>query len=92
MKQMLLQYPKLRGFQSRYAKAATVAVGTLERLDAGASVDLAALKRAGLVARSARSAKLVGGGGALTKALTLSGITASSSARAVIEKAGGKLL
>lgn len=89
MKQMLLAFPKLRGFTSRYAKPKTV---TIERISkafkAGDRVDLKALKAKGLVTKSATGAKLVGTG-SLDVALTFVNVFASASAKEAVEKAGG---
>lgn len=90
MKQMILGFPKNRGFQSRFPEAATVPLSRLEIFGAGEKIDLNLLKKKGLIKRSDRRAKIVSGG-ELTKKLTLIGIQASASAKAAIEKAGGQL-
>ena len=90
MKQMILGFPKNRGFRSRFAEAATVPLSRLKVFGAGEKVDLDLLKKHGLVKRSDRRAKVVSGG-ELTKKLTLIGIQTSVSAKAAIEKAGGTL-
>lgn len=91
MKQMLLSFPKLRGFQSQYASAASVPLRALESLKDGSVVTLEVLHKAGLIHRSDRNAKIVGGG-ELTKKLTIKGVMMSAGARAAIEKAGGTCL
>jgi large subunit ribosomal protein L15 len=53
-------------------------------------IDLAALKRAGIVPAQAERAKVVLSG-ELKKAVTLKGIGATAGARAAIAAAGGKL-
>jgi large subunit ribosomal protein L15 len=53
-------------------------------------IDLAALKRAGLIAAQAERAKVVLSG-ELKRAVTLKGIAATKGARAAIAAAGGKL-
>ena len=88
MKQMLLAFPKLRGFTSQYASAATVSVGSLEQFKEGTIVTLEVLHDAGLIHRSDRKAKIVGGG-ELTKKLTVKGVMVTAGARAAIEKVGG---
>lgn len=91
MKQMLLQFPKLRGFRSRYPKDATVSLVELaKRFGAGEKIDLKQLKSKGLIEKTATSAKVLGAGD-VGKALTLSGVSASAAAKAAIEKAGGKV-
>lgn len=91
MKQMLLGFPKSRGFRSIYIKAETV---TLERLvkafQKSEIITLAALKKAGLVSKRALSAKIVGRG-ELKVALKLQKVGATKSAVQAIEKAGGKI-
>lgn len=91
MKQMLLAFPKLRGFQSRYTAAASVPLRALEKFKDGSVVTLETLHRAGLIHRSDRAAKIVSGG-ELTKKLTIKGVSASAGARAAIEKAGGSFV
>lgn len=89
LKQMLLQFPKLRGFKSRYPKRATVALANLAKaFNAGEKIDLAALKGKRLVRKTAGAAKIVGAED-IGKALMLTGIATSASAKAAIEKAGG---
>ncbi len=90
MKQMLLQFPKLRGFRSRYAKDATVTLVKLAKaFNAGEKITLAALKSKGLVSKNAETAKVVGVGEA--KSFTLTGVATSASVKTAIEKAGGKV-
>jgi large subunit ribosomal protein L15 len=61
----------------------------LARLPVG-EVDLLALKAAGLVPPSAKTAKVIKTG-ALDKAVNLSGVTATKGAKAAIEAAGGSV-
>jgi large subunit ribosomal protein L15 len=89
--QMPLQrrLPK-RGFLAvTIQKAAEVRSGDLARVE-GAAVDLASLKKAGLVPSSAERAKIILAGD-VSKAFQVSGIAASKGARAAIEKAGGSV-
>lgn len=90
MKQMLLAFPKSRGFQSRFVKAATVPVAKLAAFEDGSKVDLATLKAKGLVLRTALSAKVIGGG-ELKKKMHLKGIATTAGAKAQIEAAGGSV-
>lgn len=91
MKQMLLGFPKSRGFQSRFIKPEAVSLEALNQFDAGSTVDQRALKRANLISRAAVAAKIVGGG-ELKKALTIDGLGATATAKQAIEKAGGKFV
>ena len=87
--QMPLQrrLPKV-GFRSKIkATRAEVRLSELAKIDA-AVIDLDALKKAGVVAVFAESAKVVLSG-EVTKAVTLKGIGATKGARAAIEAAGG---
>jgi large subunit ribosomal protein L15 len=68
---------------------AEVRLSELNGIDA-AVIDLAALKKAGVVDVYAEKAKVVLSGD-LKKAVTLKGIAATKGAAAAIEKAGGKL-
>ncbi len=91
MKQMLLQFPKLRGFKSRYQKPENISLSALaSAFPSRATVNLQALKAKRLVSSRATRAKLIGGG-KLASALTLVGIAASASAKAAILKAGGTI-
>ncbi|MFO8043390.1 MAG: 50S ribosomal protein L15 [Alkalispirochaeta sp.] len=82
-----------RGFSNYPFKVEYLPVN-LDRLssafDAGATVDLAALKAAGLVSRNAVYVKILGRG-EIDKALTLTGLRVSAGAQAKIEAAGGSV-
>jgi large subunit ribosomal protein L15 len=89
--QMPLQrrLPKV-GFRSALKRArAEVRLHELNGIEEGV-IDLAALKRAGIVAAAAEQAKVVLSG-ELKKAVTLKGIKATKGALAAIAAAGGKL-
>ena len=89
--QMPLQrrLPK-RGFLAvTIEKAAEVRLGDLARVD-GDTVDLASLKKAGLVNDKAARAKIILAG-ELKRAVKVQGIPASKGAKAAIEKAGGSV-
>ena len=79
-----------RGFRSQMAK--TMAEIRLHELNLveGETVDLAALRSAGLINAGHSRAKVVLSG-ELTKAVTLQGISATAGAKAAIEAAGGKV-
>jgi len=83
------QLPK-RGFTNHFATVyTTVNVSALEKFEANAVVDAAALVEAGLVKKTCDGVKILGRG-ELTKALTVRAKAFSESAKAKIEAAGGK--
>ena len=89
--QMPLQrrIPK-RGFNNIFAKKiVSINVGTLEKFENGATVDIAALKEAGIVKNSFDGVKVLSNG-ELTKSLTVKVNAFSEAAKAKIEAAGGK--
>ena len=89
--QMPLQkrLPK-RGFRSAMAKnMAEIRLHELNLIE-GDTVDLAALRKAGLINAGHLRAKVVLSG-ELSKAVTLQGIGATAGAKAAIEAAGGKV-
>lgn len=89
--QMPLQrrIPK-RGFNNIFAKdIVTVNVGTLNKFENGAVVDIAALVEAGIVKNSFDAVKVLSNGN-LTKKLTVKVSAYSEAAKAKIEAAGGK--
>lgn len=91
MRHLMLSSPKLRGFQSIYAKAAEVSLAQLSQAYAdGESVTLASLKKKKLVPTSAKKAKVLNNG-AISKRLTLKGLAASEGAKAKIVAAGGEV-
>jgi large subunit ribosomal protein L15 len=90
--QMPLQrrLPK-RGFASPLVHAtAEVRLSDVEKMKAE-TIDLAALKEAGVVPKEASGAKLIVAG-KLTRKVTVKGIGASKGARAAVEAAGGSLV
>ncbi len=90
MKQMLLGFPKSRGFQSRFPDARAIPVSRLDAFPAGATVSVESLKKQGLMRRRDVSAKIVGNG-PIKKALKISGVKVSANAKAAIEAAGGSV-
>ena len=89
--QMPLQrrIPK-RGFNNIFAKdIVTVNVGTRNKFEDGAVVDIAALVEAGIVKNSFDAVKVLSNGN-LTKKLTVKVSAYSEAAKAKIEAAGGK--
>ncbi|MES9944137.1 50S ribosomal protein L15 [Candidatus Thiodiazotropha sp. CDECU1] len=89
--QMPLQrrLPKV-GFTSRVSLVtAEVRLGELAKVD-GDVVDLEALKKANIVTRSVKNAKIFASG-EIDRAVTVKGIRVSKGAKAAIEAAGGKV-
>jgi large subunit ribosomal protein L15 len=89
MRQMLLSFPKLRGFKSRHIKATTLRLDKVTAAFASnEKIDLKALKSKGLIEKTINHVKLVGAA-APDKILVFADIAASASAKAAVEKAGG---
>ncbi|EGI76910.1 50S ribosomal protein L15 [Hylemonella gracilis ATCC 19624] len=79
-----------RGFKSALLKYnAEITLSALDKLGA-ASVDLLALKQAGLVGELAKVVKVIKSG-EIKKAVKLNGIGATAGAKAAIEAAGGSV-
>ncbi len=79
-----------RGFSSRIGKTtAEIRLHELNKVE-GDVVDLAGLRKAGIIGSGIRRAKVVASG-TLDRAVTLQGIGATKGARAEIEKAGGRV-
>ena len=90
--QMPLQrrIPK-RGFNNIFAKkVVAINVGTLNKFEDGAVVDIAALTEKGIVKNSFDSVKILSNG-TITKKLTVKANAFSEGAKAKIEAAGGKI-
>ena len=86
---MQRRLPK-RGFKSHLLKFnAEVTLTALEKLGL-AEVDLLTLKQSGLVGQIAKNVKVINTG-SLSLAVKLTGITASASAKTLIEAAGGSI-
>ena len=89
--QMPLQrrLPKV-GFTSRIGRfTAEVRLSELAKIGEG-SIDLEALKKAGIVTKSTARVKVFASG-SIDKAVTVKGLMVSKGARAAIEAAGGKV-
>lgn len=81
--------PKFGFSNEKFAKKiATFNVSDLARFDAGATVDMASLREAGLLSRRVDGVKILGNG-ELEKALTVKVMGFSKSAKQKIESAGG---
>ena len=86
---MQRRIPK-RGFNNIFAKEIiSVNVGSLNKFEDGASVDLAALVEAGIIKKNCDGVKILSNG-ALSKKLTVKANGFSQAAKAKIEAAGGK--
>lgn len=88
LKQMLLSFPKNRGFKSRYAKVAVIPLKRLSAFGTGDEVTLETLRAKGMIGRTDREAKIIGKG-LLEMKLTVSGVSVTAGAKEAIEKAGG---
>ncbi len=83
--------PKLPGFKNRFKKQFNIInVSSLEVFDAKSVVDAEALEARKMISRKGLPVKILGNG-ELTKALTVKVDAVSETARAKIEKAGGKV-
>ena len=92
LRAMFLSFPKNRGFRSQYIKPETIKLEKLVKaFKSPKTVDLGALKKAGLISPQAVAAKIVSGG-ELTVALKFVDIMASATAKTAIEKAGGSIV
>jgi len=84
-----MRVPKF-GFRSRVGMStAEVRLGELAKVD-GDTVDLEALKKANVLKRSVKRARVVRSG-AIDRAVTVKGVKVSKGAREAIEAAGGKV-
>jgi large subunit ribosomal protein L15 len=91
MRKEMLAMPKLRGFNSMHAKAQVVNIAKIEALFvAGETVSPITLAKKKLVRSSAEAVKILGAG-ELSKAVTVKNCAISASAKAAVEKAGGKI-
>ena len=89
LKQMLLAFPKTRGFQSTHPTVYAIPMARLQdKFADGERVTLEGLKAKSLVPKSAVMAKVIGGG-EVKKKLVFVGIKATASVKAAVEKAGG---
>lgn len=79
-----------RGFNNRFAKEYTeINVSSLNRFEDGSTVDLEAMRNAGLVKQVKDGVKVLGNGD-LEKKLTVKAVKFTKGAADKIEKAGGK--
>jgi large subunit ribosomal protein L15 len=102
MRDLIKKFPKRRGHGKNRARTVrprtpftVVNLAALEAIfPAGATITPATLSKAGLIrTRAGRFPKVkLLAGGELTKALSISGVTLSESAKAAVERAGGSAL
>ncbi len=91
MRHLMLQTPKLRGFQSHREKPALVNLGQLgSAFQSGETVSPATLAKKGLAASSSARVKIVADG-ALKKKLVVKGCAVSEAAKEKIAAAGGEV-
>ncbi len=90
---LVMRIPKLRGVKNlrKSAPARVIAVGDLEKLFSGPTIDRAALVKAHIIRNIADTVKVLSQG-EVKRAFEVRGIPASAKAKAKIEKAGGKVL
>lgn len=91
MKQMLLSFPKNRGFKSGYVKPKTLTIAQIAKVfTKPATINLKTLKNKHLINKSAVAVKIVAGG-KLETALKFKGISATEGAKKSILEAGGQM-
>jgi len=86
---LIRQAPKLRGFKSIHAEAFAVKVSRLNKFDNGDKVTAASLFKMGITRVKDQKVKIVLGGELKKKVEVF--VPASATAKAAIEKAGGKV-
>lgn len=92
VRDLIQRLPKLRGYQNKPKSApyAPVNLSTLSRLE-GVEVTIEALQKSGIIKKTDNKVKILGSG-EITRAVTVTGIPVSASAKAKIEGAGGKVV
>lgn len=91
MRQIILATPKVRGFRSMHAKSLVVNVEVLNsKFVAGEVVTPKTLAHKGLIPNDKQTVKILGKG-ELKVAVTVKNCAVSATAKAAIEKAGGKV-
>lgn len=91
MKQMLLSFPKVRGFKSFASKLVSIPLQRLDVFPEGTSIDVKALHAAGLLHHREHTVKIIGGT-APTHKLTVVGLRMTAAAKVLIEQAGGSVV
>ncbi len=90
LKQMLLSFPKNRGFKSHFEKVSAIPLKRLSVFVDGETVTLATLREKNLIGRTVTLAKIVGNG-SFDKKLSVEGVAVTAGSKAAIEKAGGSV-
>lgn len=92
LKQMILAFPKSRGFQSRFEKPVSLPLARIAKaFPSDAKIGVTELKAKRLIPNSANLAKLVGKDG-IDKKYTFVNVIATASAKEAVEKAGGSFV
>lgn len=100
LRDLIKKIPKRRGYGKNRGRTVVssrpdAVVVTLARLEsvfaAGSDVSRKSLVENGLITKNSKASIKIVGTGTLSKKLNFSGVAATGSARAAIEKAGGKL-
>jgi len=91
MKRTVQSTPKLGGFAALAKKSSTLPVSILNKFNAGDTVTLSVLAKAGLIPHAADTVKLVDGG-KLAKKIKVRGVNVSAEAKAKIEALGGAVI
>lgn len=90
MRHLMLQTPKLRGFQSHYAKMTTVSLTLIDKAyKNGDNVTPHSLAKKGLVPAGTSKVKVLGG--KLKKKLVVKGCVVTGAAKEAITAAGGQV-
>lgn len=91
-RELISRFPKLRGVKNKPKKEAplVINIGALSRWEKGGVVSGAILFEKGVIKKTNSPVKILGGGEPKS-AFTIRGIPISKSARAKLEKAGGKV-
>ena len=91
IRDLIQRLPKLRGYANKPVTAETtpINIGDLAKVK-GTVVSMKTLLEAGLLRSASATAKILGDG-EITRAITIEGLKVSASAKAKIEKAGGKV-
>lgn len=89
---LIIRLPKLRGFRNKSLQSRVVVlnVGDLDKKIKGGIINREVLLKAGLVKKSDKRVKILGGG-EIKKTFQIEGLEVSESAKKKIEGAGGKI-
>lgn len=92
-KKILAQTPKIRGFKSDKPKNQAVNIKDLNQFFSdGAKINAVSLLKAGLIETVVGAVKILGQGELKLKNLEFTGVKVSESAKAQVEKLGGKIV